>query len=227
MKHLHRLITPLPLALLLAACNGSDTLSSQAEALTAAQCTYQGFHAAAQACFETFNSCQSASGAVLADCRSELEACLPPPPPGSHPGHRLGDGSCQGPDGERPPPMPDGGLPPPPLPDGGLPPPPPPPPPGGHRGPPPLAIDSAALSACRDGLSACLAADATALESCHTAEHACVRDAFRAQFQARCEEGLARCAVGNADAEACARITARCAEGIDGRPPNADGGSCQ
>lgn len=81
------------------------------------------------------------------------------------------------------------------------------------------------MTACRDGFAACIAADATATDACHATEHTCVRDAFRAQFQAKCDEGVAACAVEGADAQACARLTARCTEGVDGRPP--DAAACQ
>ena len=212
-----RLISPLLFAAaVLAACNGtSDTVTSQASALTTAQCTYQGFDTAAKACFDTFNTCKNAAGADLATCKSALDTCLPPPPAGSHPGHGgMEGGMCPGRGGG---PNPDGGRPPEDGRGGPF---------GGHGGPgggapppPPLAIDSAALTACRDGFTACIAADSTAMDSCRGTEHTCVREAFRAQFQARCDEGIAACAAAGADATACAAITARCAEGVDAPPP--------
>ena len=87
--------------------------------------------------------------------------------------------------------------PPPLLPDGGLPP------------PPPLP-DPAAVQACHDAATACVAAG-TDQTTCEQTEHDCVRAAFQAAFQAACD------ASGN--------TSEKCAEGVDGMPPAPDGGS--
>ena len=156
---------------------------------------------------------------------------LPPPTP------ECGDGTQPPPP---PPPLPDGGLPspppgcgdgtqppppPPPLPDGGL----PPPPPGGqcgpggqgHRGPPPPLPAPAVIQACRDALSACVQANPGGEATCVQTERQCERDAFAAAFQAACADAAIRCAQPDAPADICARITDRCAQGIDALPPGA------
>ena len=223
----------------LAACAGSDTTTTTSEAAAAldtAQCTYQSDHAVADACFQAFQACITATGADEAACRATLNACLPPPPPG------------RGPHGPPPPDF-DGGLRPPPPPppdfDGGLPPPPPggphggggcdgmgPPPggegprgPGGPGGPggggPLVQPDPLAVQACHDALDACLAAtpgDA----SCFQAEHDCMHAAFDAAFQALCSSITCDPAT---DAD-CARLVQRCTEGVGGRPDAFDGGTC-
>ncbi len=214
----------LPLMIFAAGCTAStdQTVTSTADALTTAQCTFEGFDDAAKACFDTFATCRAAAGAVEADCKTALDACLPPPPAGSHAGHGgPGEGHCGGGHGG-----PDGGVRPPRGPGG-------PGGPGGHGGPhggggrpPPIAIDSAELTACRDAYAACVAADASAEASCRGTERDCSRAVFRAAFEATCAEAAAACGLAGADAEACARITARCAEGVDGRPKGADAGTC-
>ena len=78
------------------------------------------------------------------------------------------------------------------------------------------------MLACRDALTACLAADPTDV-TCRETERTCVRDAFRAAFDAACADATETCA--NIPADACAALTARCAEGIDGRV-DTDGGVC-
>jgi hypothetical protein len=50
-----------------------------------------------------------------------------------------------------------------------------------------------------------------------------VREAFRAAFDAACADATATCAT--LPAEACTRLTERCAQGIDGRV-DGDGGVC-
>jgi hypothetical protein len=201
-------------AAVLAGCNGTDTLvsSSTSAALTAAQCTYQTSNTEAQACFDTFEACKSAANADLAACQTALRSCLPLPPVGSHPGHGgAGDGNCPNMGGGAS----DGGMG-----HGG---------PGGHggrggRGRGSLAVDSAALQACHEALTACVAAGGT---DCYQTEHDCAHAVFAAAFQAECAAATAACAKAGADAAECARITERCTQGVDGIPPDADGGSCQ
>ena len=213
-----------------AACNASTTTSvaETAAALETVQSNFCEFRAQAEACRAAFDACLAVAGADEAACRTTLHDCLPPPPPRPE---GMGGGRCEGmgPGG--------GGVRPPPplLPDGGLPPPPPGGPhqggrgpggpggphPGGAGGPPPQP-EPAAVQACRDALTACLAAtpgDATCLET----ERTCVRDAFRAAFEAACADATTACA--SLPAEACTRLTQRCAEGVDGRV-DADGGVC-
>ena len=189
------------LMILAAGCTGStdQTVTSAAAALTTAQCTFEGFDGAAKACFETFATCRAAEGAVEADCRTALDACLPGPPAGSHAGHGApGEGQCGG--GGHGHGGPDGGLPPPPGGHGGK---------GGPRGegggrPPPFAVDSAELTACRDAYAACVAADATAEAACRDTERTCAKAVFVAQFEAKCAEATTQCGLPAADAEACA-----------------------
>lgn len=189
-----------------AAC-GVDSLTSVAEteaALETAQADFCAFRAQADACRQTFDACLAAESADVEACRTALHDCLPPPPPRPE---REGGGRCDG--------MGDGGVrpPPPPRPDGGLPPPPHQGGRGGHRGPPLVQPDPAVVQACRDALTACLAAtpgDAT----CQETERSCVRDAFRAAFEAACADTTASCAALPSDA--CTRLTQRCNEGVDG-----------
>lgn len=198
------------------ACNAGSTTSvaETAAALETAQADFCNFRAQADACRATFETCLAAAGADEAACRTTLHDCLPPPPPRPEGrGGGRGGGHCEG--------MDDGGLPPPggPHPDGrggrgG-------PHPGGPGGPPPQP-EPAAVQACRDALTACLAAspgDVTCLET----ERSCGRDAFRAAFQAACADATAICAT--LPAQACPRLTQRCAEGVDGRV-DVDGGVC-
>src|SRR5581483_10641663 len=130
------------LAACLAACNGSSltdaTPTTTDSSLTSAQCTFQGFNSAVQACFDTFKTCLANSEeATAADCQAALKACLPAPPQrpqadgsGGPQGGPRGD--CGGPGGMGP--MLDGGEAPRP-PQGG----------GGHggpgMGPPPMLAD--------------------------------------------------------------------------------------
>lgn len=205
-----------------AAC-GVDTAVSVEEtaaALETVQADFCAFRAQADACRATFDACVAGAGADVEACRTALHDCLPPPP--ARP-PREGGGRCEG--------MGDGGVRPPPplLPDGGVGHPEGPGGPGGHRGPgghggrgPGPQPEPAAVQACRDALTACLAAtpgDATCIET----ERSCVRDAFRAAFEAACADATAICAT--ISDEACTRLTQRCAEGVDGRV-DSDGGVC-
>lgn len=185
---------------------GVDTTTSvatTADALETAQCDFGGFEAVAQACRATYDACVAAEGADVAVCRAALHECLPPPPD-----HAGRGGDCDG--GQRPPRGPRPEL------DGGMPPPPPRDLDGGHggrhggRGPHP---DPAAIQSCRDALASCQAADPTDV-TCVETEHACVRAAFEAAFQAACDEATVRCA--SETSEACTRILARCADGVGG-----------
>lgn len=222
----HRFTLAALCSLALAACDaGTDDLTTQADSLLGAQCRFDGFKAAADACFATFDACVAVAGADVEACKAGLFGCLPPPPrPPPPPDHQC-DGSHDGP----PPPPPgsfDGGLPPPP-PDGQLPPPPPPgdggqlPPPGGHhpRPPPPPLPDPAAIEACHAAFDACLTATPTDSAGCREAHRICIGEAFKAAFQARCDEAAVRCAQPGAPADRCAEIAARCAEGVQGPPP--------
>lgn len=203
-----------------AAC-GTESLvdvANTTEALEAAQSDFCAFRAQADACRADFDACVLAAGADTEACRAGLHACLPPPPRPPREG-----GHCEGGDGgPRPPrpPPPDGGvLPPPPPHHGG------PGRPGrpGPRGPRP---EPAAIEACRTALAACLAAtpgDVTCLET----ERTCIRDAFRAAFDAACADAANGCVnlPADAPADACTRLQQRCAEGVDGRR-DLDGGVC-
>ena len=207
--------TPHPLLLLaicLNACNAgslTDATTSTSDALLSqAQCTYQGFDAAAKACFDTFKQClANAETNTPADCQAALKACLPAPPPrpsGPDGGMAGGcDGDGRGGPGDRDGPGGPGGHrgPPPPLADGGLPLPPP--------GVPPLP-DPAALQACHDAANACIAAG-TSQDSCEQTEHDCIRAAFQAAFQSACD--------------ASGTTSDKCQQGVDGMPPAPDGGS--
>jgi hypothetical protein len=194
------------------ACD-TDILTSVEEttaALETAQSEFCTFREEAQACRATFDACVLVEGADVDACRTALHDCLPPPPPRPEGGrcHGGGDG------GVRPPP-PDGGLPPPGGPRG------PGPGPGGPGGFSPRP-ELAAITACRDALAACLAASPGEV-TCVETEHSCVRDAFRAAFDAACADASTACQ--SLPAEACTRLTERCAQGIDGRV-DADGGIC-
>jgi hypothetical protein len=201
---------PLVVALCLSACNGgslTDATTTTTDALLSqAQCTYQGFDAAAKACFDSFKTClANAETNTPADCQAALKACLPAPPPRPTGGPDGGGmpGGCDG-DGHGGPGGPGGhggpGGPPPLLPDGGLPPPPP--------GAPPLP-DPAALQACHDAANACIAAG-TSQDSCASTEHDCIRAAFQAAFAAACQSDS---------------TSEKCQQGVDGMPPDPDGGS--
>lgn len=117
-------------------------------------------------------------------------AAPPPPPP---PASGSASGSAAPPPRE---PRGDGGAPP--DCDGG---------PGGPKpgfcGHVPLP-DSAAIKACHDALKACVDAG-TDRKTCGDTEHACVKAAFDAAFQARCSA---------LPADAPAEAKARCAEGV-------------
>jgi hypothetical protein len=89
-----------------------------------------------------------------------------------------------------------------------------------NRPPPPLP-DPAAIQACRDTLDACLTAAPEDPAGCREAERGCVGEAFRAAFEARCEEAALKCAEPNAPADRCGEIAVRCAEGVDGLPERA------
>lgn len=190
-----------------AACD-VDSLTSvtdTTEALETAQTDFCAFRAQADACRQAFDACAAVEGAEVEACRTTLHQCLPPPPErpdraGGH-CHGRGDSGARAPrPGEGHPfgPPPGGPRP------GGR---------GGHGGPGPHP-EPAAVQACRDALTACLAADA-ADTTCVVTERTCVREAFRAAFDAACADATATCA--SLPAEACARLTERCAQGIDGR----------
>lgn len=229
-------------SLLAAACAGSDSLTTALTATTTdallqtAQCSKEGFDAAAQACFDAFDTCKAAANADLEACRTTLHACLPPPPqrpqglpgeggggncgPGGRGGHGdggVGDGDGDhhggGDHGGRGPGGPGG--PPPGGPDGGV------RPEGGGRGNRPLP-ENAEVQACHDALATCLAATGADEAACRATEHDCVHAAFAAAFQAECDAAATTCA--SSSSADCARVTARCAQGIDG-PRGADGGT--
>jgi hypothetical protein len=224
---------PLPhllLAACLTACAGpslTDTATTSNSALTAAQCTFQGFSSAVSACFDTFKTCiANSEEATAADCRAALQSCLPTPPQQAHASggggmQGGGPGDCGGDGMGGPPVLADGGVPPPPPGGGGRGGPdghggpggrggPPPPLEDGGRPPPPPLPDPTALTACHDALTTCIAAG-TAQDSCFQTEHDCVRAAFQAAFQAACD--------------ASSDTSGPCAQGVDGMPPAADGGS--
>ena len=219
---LTRLVMALTCTGFFAAC-GTDSLTTVEEtaaALESVQSDFCAFRAQADACRSTYDACIAVEGADLEACRTALHDCLPPPPPRTE---GAGGGRCEGMGGEG-----DGGMRPPP-PFG------PPPPPrdggegprgpghhGGGHGAPFVQPDPAAVQACRDALTACQAADATDV-TCRDTERACVRDAFRAAFEAACADTTQLCTTLPADA--CTRLTQRCAEGVDGRV-DADGGAC-
>lgn len=205
----------------LTACGTSSTTSTTqtSAALETAQCTFQANRAAADACFATFKTCVSAENADAAACATALQSCLPLPPappdggigegPGPGRGHEGhggpggpgGAGGCQGMDGGEG----HGGR-------------------GGHGGPGPRPEpDAAAITACHDALTSCLAAtpgDST----CFDTEHACEKAAFDAAFAQVCASASTCDAATD---PACANLQRHCAEGVDGRPAAFDGGTCQ
>lgn len=191
------------------------SVTDTTEALETAQTDFCAFRAQADACRQAFDACVAVEGADVEACRVTLHGCLPPPPER----RERGGGHCEGMgDGGVRPPRPEGGEghpfgPPPggPRPGGR----------GGHGGPGPHP-EPAAVQACRDALTACLAAD-PADTTCVETERTCVREAFRAAFDAACADATATCAT--LPAEACTRLTERCAQGIDGRI-DSDGGVC-
>jgi hypothetical protein len=69
------------------------------------------------------------------------------------------------------------------------------------------------VQACRDALTACQTANA-ADTTCVDTEHACVKAAFDAAFEAACADATVRCA--NDTSEPCTRILERCAAGVSG-----------
>ena len=225
-RQLVGLLAALPI---FAAC-GTDTLvdvASESAALATAECDAQSSGVAVGACFSTFRTCKAAAGAVEADCRTALDACLPQ---GLHPRARHG-GGCHA-DGGRPEGGPPGGG----RPEGG---------PGGLFGPPPgadggrrgpggpgghrghgggprgsIGVDDAAVEACRATSDACVAAGGDEA-TCRDTARSCLHDAFAASFAARCDELTAACAAN--PGTNCDEITARCANGL-GAP---DAGTCQ
>lgn len=208
-----------------AACSGTTSSSNTEDvssALSSAQCSNKDFEAAQEDCFTK----ATADGSATAD---ELAACLPPPKggkggPGGPPGQGGpgGHGDCDGgppppPSGSAPPPPPSGSAPPPgghgPDGDGdhggG--------PGGGHHGPHP---DPAALEACHDALASCVGAGTDA-KTCFDAARTCMKDAFKAAFDAACADAKTKCDAGEIPADKCTEITARCAAGPapkDGAP---------
>ena len=233
----------LALTLAIAGCAGTETLvAAESDALLGAQCTYDGFKAAADACFTAFDACANAEGADVEVCKADLKACLPPPPEGKKPwGDKPppppGDHVCDGGHPEGPPPIAGADTSKPELggPEGNRPPPPPgglntdgthPPDgkPGDGPGRPPPLPEKAAIEACRAAFDACLSQTPVDSAACRDAEKACIGAAFEAAFAARCEEAATRCANPDAPADKCAEITARCAEGVHGPP---EGAACQ
>ncbi len=222
-----------------AAC-GTDTLvdvAAETAALVTAECDAQASGVAVGACFATFRACKAAEGAVEADCRTALDACLPEglPERARHGGGCHADGGRpEGgppPRGERPEGGPLGGLfGPPPDADGGMR---GPGGPGGHGGPGrpgghrghggprgSIGLDDAAVQACRATAEACVAGGGDE-QTCRDTARTCIHDAFTAAFAARCEELTAACAAN--PGTNCDEITARCANGL-GAP---DAGTCQ
>ncbi len=189
---------------------GTDKLTSatsDSAALTTAQCTFLGNDTAAQACFDAFDTCKTAANANIDDCLAALKSCLPPPPQRGPGGPRPGDGGdCNG--------GPMGGQ----GPGGGD--------HGGHGqgGHLPPLPDPAAIEACHTALDTCLRDVTQTAASCFSADRDCDRAAFQAAFTQFCSDAQARCAQSGANADECARITQRCAEGISGPPGMADGG---
>lgn len=194
-----------------AACSGS-TISSTTEdvssALSSAQCSNKDFEAAQEDCFDK----AIADGSATAD---ELAACLPHPKGGK--GGKGGPGGEHGDCDGGPPPPPSGSAPPPP-PSGSA------PPPGGHgpdgdgdhggrggghHGPHP---DPVALQACHDTLASCVAAGTDA-KTCFDAARTCMKDAFKAAFDAACADAKTKCDAGEIPADKCTEITAHCAAG--------------
>ena len=205
---------------LFAACGteaGVD-VASETAALATAECDAQAAGVAVGACFATFKSCKAAAGAVEADCRAALDACLPEglPQRARHGGGCHADGGRPegGPRGLFGPPRPsaDGGV----RGHGGR---------GGHRGHGEgprgsIGLDDAAVQACRATSEACVAGGGDE-QACRDTARACIHEAFATAFAARCDELTAACAA-NVGTN-CDEITARCANGM-GAP---DAGTCQ
>ncbi len=218
-------------------CNAaaSDTTSTQAAALQAAQCSVQSFGGVMDQCLSTYDSCAAVQGSDIQLCRQAIAQCAPADPDAidarmasleaRRPDARGGPRGDEDPHMHGPGPMCDGGPPPPPPPpmgdrDGGPPPPPPPMGDGGHhrgrhegaRGD--CAVphpDREAMQQCRQTLVACLAGD-TAVRGCLTAGHECVRTAFQQAFQDACTEATAACSA--ASGVECPQIAERCAQGV-------------
>ncbi|MCA2981701.1 MAG: hypothetical protein INH41_01505 [Myxococcaceae bacterium] len=203
----------------LPAC-GLDTsvdVATESSSLLAAQCDAQASGGAVGGCFDAFRACRSQAGAVEADCRAALAACLPEGLPRSDRGHS--DGGCRGAPGSDG--RPEGG----PAGDGmgpltgerperggrgrrGH---------GGGRGPRgPVGLDDAAVQQCQAAARSCLDAG-TDEASCRDAAHACIRDALGAAFTARCQELEAACAAN--EGQDCSAITSRCSAGLREPPP--------
>lgn len=233
-RHLWVMAGALPF---LACGTGTTTVdvASETSALVTAQCDAQASGSAVDACFETFRTCKAAEGAVEADCKTALDACLPAGVPqrarhGDGRGH--GDGGCPGMGGGAgeggggrggrpeglgglfgPPPGGRGEA------DGGM----------GHGGRGdrgggrphgPIAIDDAAVQACKDAAQTCIDAG-TDEQTCRDTARACIHDAFAASLAARCQELTDACtASGQTDCEA---LATQCAEG-PGAPP---AGTCE
>lgn len=185
---LNRLVMALTCTGFFAACgtDSATTVAETAAALESVQSDFCAFRAQADACRSTYDACIAVQGADPEACRTALHDCLPPPPPrpeGAGGGRCEGMGGGEGDGGVRPPPP--FGAPPPPR-DGGE-----GPRGGGHHGSGPGAPIvqplPAAVQACRDALTACQAAAATDV-TCKDTERACVRDAFRAAFEAACAD---------------------------------------
>lgn len=219
-------------ALALGAC-GVESLvdvATETAALTSAECDAQTAGAAVTTCFDTFRTCRSAAGAVEADCKAALDACLPEGVPararhgGGGPGH--GDGGCHGGGGEGHRGPPPGGAfgHPPGARDGG-----PGSGPGGRHGRGggagrpgrgPIGVDDAAVEACRTTVQSCIATG-TDEQTCRDAARTCIHDAFAAALAARCQELTDACtANGQTD---CASLAERCARG----PATAPEGVCE
>ena len=73
------------------------------------------------------------------------------------------------------------------------------------------------MEACHATFMSCIQG-ATDVTACFDAEHACVKAAFDAAFEARCAEGKTKCDNGEIPAEECTKITARCAQGSEPGP---------
>lgn len=190
---LNRLVMTLTCTGLFAAC-GTDSATTVAETAAALESVQSDFCAfRAQA-----DACRATYDACLAVEGADLAACRTAlheclPPPPARP---EGSGRCEGPRG--------GGH------------------HGGGHGAPIVQPDPSAVQACRDALTACQAADATD-PTCKDTERSCVRDAFRAAFEAACVDTTQLCTT--LSTEACTRLNQRCTEGIDGRV-DSDGGVC-
>ena len=88
------------------------------------------------------------------------------------------------------------------------------------------APDSAALTACHDALTACVALGGADRSACSDTERSCVRDAFDEAFATQCASIETQCADGSIDADACTELTERCSNGVDAPiAVDADGGS--